>query len=73
EGLYGKRNRLQLLPSSLISEKQALLPTPAGIIGIFAGKKSVYKDGGGLHDTGGGNDNLLFNSKDQVEVRLHRR
>ncbi|KAH3803406.1 hypothetical protein DPMN_131666 [Dreissena polymorpha] len=30
----------------------------------------LYIDGGGLHDTGGGNDNLLLNSKDLVEVRL---
>ncbi|KAH3853188.1 hypothetical protein DPMN_095710 [Dreissena polymorpha] len=34
---------------------------------------TVYKDGGGQHDTGCGNDNLMFNSTDLVEVRLHRR
>ncbi|KAH3714615.1 hypothetical protein DPMN_057299 [Dreissena polymorpha] len=34
---------------------------------------TVYIDGGGLHDTGGWNDDLLFNSKDLKEVRLHRR
>ncbi|XP_052238163.1 CAP-Gly domain-containing linker protein 1 homolog [Dreissena polymorpha] len=33
----------------------------------------VFIDGGGQHDTGCGNDNLLFNSTDLVEVRLHRR
>ena len=34
---------------------------------------TVYIDGGGQHDTGCGNDNILFNSTDLVEVRLHRR
>ncbi|KAH3897050.1 hypothetical protein DPMN_021234 [Dreissena polymorpha] len=62
----GKRSRYDQLGGRLSDAK-------AGITSANRNKKQVYIDGGGQHDTGCGNDNLLFNSTDVVEVRLHRR